>query len=120
MNTDAWPVRVFIFPLNHNNGFTPVWPALRFNFRLTDPSHIDSVDHFKGLMYAAVPDASVSRSEPVADRGRLSSKTMKATSALTVNAGEGIHLMLDGGNFRNVVMMLRRNEGVLLRVNVIF
>lgn len=66
-------------------------------------------------MYAAVRDASVARSEPVAGRRRLSDTTMEAISALTVNTGDGIHLMLDGENFRNVVMKLRRTEGVLLR-----
>ena len=41
-------------------------------------------------------------------------------SSLTVQAGEGIHLMLDCDNFRNIVMQLRRNEGVLLSVKATF
>lgn len=120
MDTGTWPVRIFIFALDHNNNYTPSRPALPYNIRLPDPSRIGSLDHLRELIYAAVLDASVSRNEPVADRRRLSGMTIERMSALIVHAGEGIHLTLDGDNFRSVVMQLRRNEGALLSVKARF
>lgn len=120
MDTDTWPVRIFIFALDHNNNYASSRPALRYNIRLPDPAWIGSLDHLREVIYAAVLDASVPTNEPIADRRRLSGMTIEWMSALTVHAGESIHLTLDGDNFRSVVMQLRMSEGVLLSVKARF
>ena len=110
MKTDTWPVRIVIFALDHNNNFNASRPVLLYNITLPDPSRIDSLDHLEELIYAAVLDARVSKNEPIAHRIRLRGMTIERMSALVVYASKGIHLMLDGDNFRSVVMQLRRKK----------